>query len=203
MHIEIKNRFSGEIIICGEYESIKDCLQRNRGADLGGADLIGAYLIDANLRGANLIDANLRGANLIGAYLIDANLGGADLGGADLGGADLRGANLRGANLRGANLIDAYLIDANLIGAYLRGADLGGANLRGAKGITLPIITINGTAHTLQYINGNIKIGCEEHTVQHWIDNYEAIGAENDYTTKQIAEYGRYIKAVAELTKER
>jgi hypothetical protein len=39
MEITIKNRFNGNIILCGEYESIKDCLQRNRGADLQDADL--------------------------------------------------------------------------------------------------------------------------------------------------------------------
>ena len=119
MNIEIKNRFTGSIIISGEYENMKDCLQKNRGANL-----IGAYLI-----GANLI-----GANLIGAYLRGADLGGADLGGAYLIGADLGGANLIDANLRGADLGGADLRGANLIGAYLRGADLGGADLRGAKG---------------------------------------------------------------------
>jgi len=35
MNIEIKNRYTGSIILCGEYESIKDCCERNRGANLG------------------------------------------------------------------------------------------------------------------------------------------------------------------------
>ena len=64
MKIEIKNKWNGNIIIAGEYESIKDALQKNRGADLRGADLG-----DADLRGANLGDANLRDANLVGANL--------------------------------------------------------------------------------------------------------------------------------------
>jgi len=42
MKIEIKNRWNGNIIITGEYESIKDALQKNTGADLRDADLIGA-----------------------------------------------------------------------------------------------------------------------------------------------------------------
>ena len=42
MKIEIKNRFTGTVILCGEYESIKDCLERNREADLRGAYLRGA-----------------------------------------------------------------------------------------------------------------------------------------------------------------
>jgi hypothetical protein len=110
MNIEIKNMFTGNVILSGEYESIKDCLQKNKNADLQGA----------NLRGADLQGADLQGADLRGADLQDA-----DLRGADLQDADLRGADLRGANLRGADLQDADLQYANL-----RGADLQGANLQ-------------------------------------------------------------------------
>lgn len=42
MNIEIKNRWDNKVIVCGEYESIKDCLEKNRDAYLGGADLGGA-----------------------------------------------------------------------------------------------------------------------------------------------------------------
>jgi hypothetical protein len=72
MKIEIKHRFTGFIIISGNYKSIKECLEQNRGANLWGANLWGA-----NLRGANLRGANLRGANLWGANLWGANLWGA------------------------------------------------------------------------------------------------------------------------------
>ena len=76
--IKIVSRWdNSKVLICGKYKSIKDCLEKNRGAYLG--------------------DAYLGGADLGGAYL-----GGADLRGAYLGGADLGGANLRGAYLGGA-----------------------------------------------------------------------------------------------------
>jgi hypothetical protein len=111
--IKIVSRFdSEEIIVCGKYESVKDCLEKNRDADLGGTDLSGADLSGANLGGADLSGADLRGAYLSGAYL---------------SGADLRGAYLRGANLGGADLSGAYLSGAYLSGAYLSGADLSGA----------------------------------------------------------------------------
>ncbi len=88
MKIEIRSRWdSDKILLCGEYESIKDCLEKNRGAYLGGAYLRGANLEGANLGGAYLEGANLGGANLGGAYLRGANLGGASLRGANLGGA--------------------------------------------------------------------------------------------------------------------
>jgi len=69
MLIEIKNRFTGAIILCGEYESVKDCLQKNSAADLRFADLR-----SANLRYADLSSANLRYANLSYANLRYANL---------------------------------------------------------------------------------------------------------------------------------
>jgi len=115
--IEVKNRWTGSIILCGKYESIRECLEKNRGADLRGADLRGADLRGANLYGANLSEADLRGADLRGANLYGANLSEADLRGANLYGADLRGADLRGANLYGADLYGADLRGANLYGA--------------------------------------------------------------------------------------
>jgi len=102
--IKILSRWDNkEVLVSGKYTSIKDCLEKNSDADLGGA----------YLRGADLSGAYLRGAYLGDAYLGDAYLGGADLRGADLGGADLRGAYLGGADLG----------DADLGGADLRGAE--------------------------------------------------------------------------------
>jgi len=72
MKLEIKNSFGGNAILSSEYESIKECLEKNRGANLRGANLRGANLRCADLRGADL-----RGADLRGADLIDTNLRGA------------------------------------------------------------------------------------------------------------------------------
>ena len=104
--IEIKNRYTDEIMLSGEYESIKNCLEKNKDTHLRGADLGGAYLRDADLRGADLRGAHLRGADL----------GGADLRGAHLRDADLRGAYLRDADLRGAkNYVDSHDIFKEII----------------------------------------------------------------------------------------
>jgi len=130
MKIEIKSRFdSTKVLVSGKYENIKDCLERNRGANLQGADLRGADLQGAYLRGAYLWGADLRDADLRGADLWSADLRGADLWSADLQDANLRGANLQGADLQGANLQGA-----DLQGADLQGADLQDADLRDAKG---------------------------------------------------------------------
>ena len=119
MKIEIKNRYTNSILISGEYDTIKECLVDNSGADLWGADLSEADLSEADLSGADLWRANLRGADLSEANLRGANLSEANLSEADLSEADLWRANLRGANLSGADLWRANLSEANLWRANL------------------------------------------------------------------------------------
>ncbi len=63
MKVEIKNRFNEKIMISGEYESIRDALEKNRGADLRGA-----YLHGADLDGVNLRDAVLGGNKICILY---------------------------------------------------------------------------------------------------------------------------------------
>lgn len=69
-------------------------------------------------------------------------------------------------------------------------------------GITPKIIGINGSKHFVNYWGEDtIQIGCEKHTIQEWIDNFEQVGKSEGYTTEQIAEYVIYIKIIVELHK--
>ena len=108
MKIEIKNRWSGEVIFAHEAENNSMSLTVKAALDAS------VSLSDANLSGANLSDADMSRANLIGA----------NLSGADMSRANLSDANLIGANLSGADMSRANLIGANLIGATLSGANL-------------------------------------------------------------------------------
>ena len=117
MKIEIKNRFTGEVICDGDFADLRDCIVKNK----------------ADLRNADLRCADLRGADLRYADLRNADLRGADLRCADLRCADLRDADLRYADLRNADLWDADLRCADLRNADLRNADLRNADLRCAK----------------------------------------------------------------------
>lgn len=116
MNIEIK-RINGEVIICGEYESIGSCMQEHLDKSFRGADLVGADLSRANLNGADLQGAKLREADLSGADLRRANLIDANLFCANLSGADLNGAILRRADLFYADFYCTDLINADLRGA--------------------------------------------------------------------------------------
>jgi hypothetical protein len=129
MSIEIKNRWTGVIIIAGEYENVREAVLKSteNGADLRSADLRSADLRSANLRSADLRSADLRSADLRSADLRSADLRSADLSDANLRSADLRSADLRSANLRSADLRSADLRSADLSDADLYGADLSGA----------------------------------------------------------------------------
>ena len=96
MKFEIKNRFSGELIVAVEAENWRVAVELaiKQKANLRSADLRSADLRHANLRYANLSYANLRSADLRYANLSSADLSYADLRSADLSYADLRSANL-------------------------------------------------------------------------------------------------------------
>ncbi len=134
------------------------------------------WQLDINLRGANLSGANLSGANLSGANLSGADLSRADLSGADLSEADLSRADLSRADLSGADLSEA---------------DLSGANLSGATGNFT--VGYFGRQHAVA-AGGFISIGCEHHTYDVWLAEYEAIGRQRGYSDDEIADYGVWIK---------
>ena len=104
MKIEIKNRYTGKIILCGEYENVKDCLDKNSSADLRSANLSSADLSFANLRYVNLSSADLSSADISFADIRSANLSSANLRYANLRCSDLSFADLRSANISYANL---------------------------------------------------------------------------------------------------
>jgi hypothetical protein len=118
--IEIKNRFTGEIIFSHECEdntigkTVKQALKSS--ADLSSANISYAKLSSADLSYADLSSADLSSADLSSADLSYANLSYANLSSADLSSADLSYANLSSANLRSADLSYAKLNEDTEIG---------------------------------------------------------------------------------------
>ncbi len=200
MKIKILNRWSGSVLFSIETDTWKLAVEA---AVKGGANLCGANLRGADLRGADLCEADLRGANLCGANLCEADLRGADLcEAANLCGANLREADLRGADLCGANLRGANLCGADLRGANLRGANLCGADLRGAEGFDKFPVQILGHRHFLQTTqDGNLRIGCEEHSFEEWREIAEKLGSKNDYSALDVEIYKLHIEHIERISK--
>lgn len=175
----------------------------NKDRNLRRIDLSGINLERADLRGAclswtNLMGADLRGANLKEAILIHANLENASLRDAHLTFADLRDSNLENADLT-----DSVLSGANLICANLTRAILYGAELRETR-FSKPVILLNLHKHPLQFNfnNNELRIGCEIHSFEYWLENIEKIGKENFYSPDDIKIYRKNMEAIIEINKE-
>src|SRR3990167_10865874 len=89
----------------------------------------------------------------------------------------------------------ADLSFANLSKANLFFANLSKANLSGAANIT----TFISGQHLGVAYGEKIQIGCIDLTVNQWLETFEKIGKENNYTVEQIKAYGGFIKLYAEL----
>ena len=163
--IEIKNRFTGEVIF--------------------------SHKCDDNTILITLLEAIKRNAYLSNADLSNADLSDADLSNADLSNADLSNAYLRNAYLSNAYLRNADLSDADLRNADLSDADLSNADLSDAKGIStayMPIYCI----WSLAIKGDSIRIGCKEKTVEEWDKWFES---EETYETERGTEAFARIEA--------
>src|SRR3990167_3112862 len=84
MNIKIVNRYTNKIIVEGEFENLKDALEKNK----------------SDLRGCDLRRSDLSGCDLSGCDLSWSDLRKSDMRGSDLRGCDLRGSNLSGIKIK-------------------------------------------------------------------------------------------------------
>ena len=72
----------------------------------------------------------------------------------------------------------------------LSGADLSWADLSEANG---PFTSGYLGGHHAVAAGGYICIGCERHTYEVWLADYESIGRRHEYSDEMIADYGAWI----------
>ena len=123
---------------------------------------------------------------------------------ANLRNADLRNADLRNANLRNADLRDADLSYANLRNANLRNADLSYANLSYANLRNANLVYFTFNQHVAYFtFNDQIRVGCEYHPINHWLENFESIGKANKYSDLEIIAYKNFFNLCMKLQNDR
>jgi carbonic anhydrase/acetyltransferase-like protein (isoleucine patch superfamily) len=60
-----------------------------------------------------------------------------------------------------------------------------------------PPLYIQASVHPISVSSRTeVSIGCKHHTIGWWLEHYTEVGAEEKYTTAQIAEYGALLAAV-------
>jgi hypothetical protein len=79
-------------------------------------------------------------------------------------------------------------------GVYTNGVYHGGSYFDDAYGAPLQI---QGSVNFVNISGRKLVIGCEVHTIEHWLECYEIIGAGHGYTNGEIEEYRRYIELAA------
>ena len=63
-------------------------------------------------------------------------------------------------------------------------------------------LQVQGSMHFLNIPDGKtIRIGCEAHSPDVWLERWAQIGAKNGYTSEQCEEYLGYIKLAADAIK--
>lgn len=134
----------------------------------------------------------------IRADLSRANLSEADLSRADLSGANLSIADLSGANLSGSDLFVVNLSRADLSAANLSGANLSGVNLSGTIYENKEFKSFQYNQHLAFWDGYTLRIQCENHSLDYWLENYEKIGKQNNYSKQEIEKYGEFIKSLKE-----
>ena len=71
--IQIKNRFTGLVILEGDFKTVAELISANSGSNLSYTDLSGSNLSGSNLSGSNLSYTDLSGSNLSGSNLKGSN----------------------------------------------------------------------------------------------------------------------------------
>lgn len=63
-------------------------------------------------------------------------------------------------------------------------------------------IFLTASRHPVYYYGLDcIHIGCHRESIQYWLDNYQSVGKNQNYSDDQIVEYGIIIKMISELHK--
>jgi uncharacterized protein YjbI with pentapeptide repeats len=85
-----------------------------------------------------------------------------------------------------------------LSGADLAGANLSGADLTGTK-VPYPIYQFFIGAYSAVASPHELRIGCEVHDWQTWLDNYKTIGKEAKLSKYVVAAHGETIQHMYKL----
>ena len=97
-------------------------------------------------------------------------------------------------NLYRANLSEADLSEANLYRANLSEANLSGTE----------IILFQFQQHFAYFQSSTkmLKIGCHDHLLDNWLEDYQQIGLKNDYTELQIKIYHQFIMLCQKIVED-
>ena len=64
--------------------------------------------------------------------------------------------------------------------------------------VKVKCLSFSGTRNHVSYWGEDaIQIGCKKYTISDWLANYKEVGGQQQYTSKEIEEYGEYINIIS------
>jgi len=209
----------GEMKIKGNYKSLADCMVKNK-HNMENIDFTKIDFRTMDFSGLDFSRANFRSASFTGVDFSYADFGKVNFKHSVFTHSDFYNITLSHTNFNEvdfsyttfyrANFYNMNVHKSNFEGAIFSSADFSYANLLATPisifqlydahcvntSLDHKLIKIQGARHLFCYYNGMIKIGCECHSVQDWLDH----GAYSfEYPIWDQREYMEYIEMVSKL----
>ena len=134
----------------------------------------------------------------------DAVISGGVIWGGEIWGGVISGGMISGdAVIWGGEIRGGEISGGVIRGGVIRGGEIRGGEISGGEWTFSPL-QIQGSKHfVVTGSHTHIAIGCQNHTISEWQNNFQKIGIDNDYTSDQITEYGLFIALCAEWLKSK
>jgi hypothetical protein len=72
----------------------------------------------------------------------------------------------------------------------------GDARVYGNIVLTAPMLMFHLERHAICVYDNLVAVGCELHTIDYWLNNYEQIGKKNNYSIEDIEVYGDLLRFI-------
>ena len=168
-----------------------------KGAKISGGNFCGGNFWGGNFRGGNFWSGNFWGGNFSGGNFSGGDYRGGNFWSGNFSGGDFWGGNFWGGNFSGGNFSGGNFSGGNFSGGNFRGGDYRGGDYRGGD-YAVTLLQIQGSRHFCYLEKTDegrllLCIGCHKYTIDEWKEQYSQIGANENYSLDEIAEYKEYI----------
>jgi hypothetical protein len=151
---------------------------------------------------AIIIKGVMHGGVMRGGVMWGGEMHGGEMHGGEMHGGVMCGGEMHGGVMHGGEMHGGVMWGGVMRGGVMCGGEMHGGVMHGGE-IKVSMLQIQGTRHfcyASPTVTGEsiwLGIGCEFHSIEWWLENFESVGKSKGYTTEQIAEYKLYIDLFA------
>lgn len=136
----------------------------------------------------------------IGGEIHDGQVHGGVIHGGEIHSGAIHGGAIHGGIIRGGEIHGGAIHGGVIYGGEIHGGVIRGGVVDDGKIYESPIF-IQGTKHFVTQVEkGKIQIGCEDRTIEDWLENYVSIFILEKYSHNQVWEYKKHIDYIISLS---